>query len=188
PPAVSRVRVGGRTVAANLLAPAEGLGPAVVLGPQPRLDVAWDAPARVTGDAPQIASEARIEVRIDEKAMTTRARLTLKVLRGVVHVWAIRAPAAAIVTPEQAAGADGSVKVEAPSDRTRPWIIRRDPSADDLPVEITVRTSLSKWAGVRIPGVSVVDAVWKRGTLVVGSAPTRRLTLRPFVDLTRRES
>src|SRR5262249_21269328 len=136
----------GRAVPANLLAPAESTGPAVVLGPQPRLDVAWGAPARVTGEAPQIAAEGRIEVRIEEKAISSRARLTLKVLRGVVSVWQIRAPAAAVVTPEQAAGAEGSVKVERPTDRTRPtWIIRRDPSAEDLPVEITLRTSLTKW-------------------------------------------
>src|SRR5262245_8014482 len=149
PTAVSRVRVGGRAVPANLLVPAEGAGPAVVLGPQARLDIAWDARVRVTGEAPQIAAEGRVEVRIDEKAVTTRARLTLQVPRGGDSVWQIRAPAAAVVTPEEAAGADGSVKVERPTERTRPtWIIRRDPSADDLPVEITLQTKLTKWDAV----------------------------------------
>jgi len=189
PTAVNRVRVAGRSVPANLLAPADTAAPAIVLGPQTRLDVVWDAPARVTGEPPQIAAEGRIEVRIDEKAITSRARLTLKVLRGVVSAWQIRAPAAAVVTPEQAAGADGSVKVERPTDRTRPtWIIRRDPSGDDLSVEITLRTVLSKWDGVRIPGFSVVDAAWQRGTLTIGSSPNLRLTFRPLIDLTRRES
>jgi hypothetical protein len=188
PAAVYRVRVAGRPVPANLLSPAEGAGPAVVLGPQPRLDIAWDAPARVTGEPPQIAAEGRIEVRVDEKAVTTRARLTLKVLRGVASVWQIRAPATAVVTPEEAAGADGSVRVERPTDRVRPtWIIRRDPSGDDLPVEITLRTPLTKWDAIRIPAFPVVDAVRQRGTLVIGAAPNLRLTLRPL-DLTRRES
>jgi hypothetical protein len=189
PTAVSRVRVAGRGVPANLLAPASAGGPAVVLGPQPRLDVAWDAPARVTGEAPQIAAEGRIEVRVDEKAVMSRARLTLKVLRGVASVWQIRAPAAAVVTPEVVAGAEGSVHVERPTDRNRPiWVIRRDASADDLPVEITVRQQLAKWDAVRIPPCAVVDAVWQRGTLIVGSAPNLRLTLRPLIDLSRRES
>jgi len=189
PKTVSRARVGGRPVPANLLTPADSAGPAVVLGPQPRLDVAWDTPARVTGEPPQIAAEGRIEVRIDEKAVNTRVRLTLKVLRGVASVWQIRAPATAIVTPEDAAGADGSVRVERPTDRMRPtWIIRRDPSADDLPVEITLKTPLTKWDAVRIPAFPVADAVRQRGTLVIGAAPNLRLTLRPLIDLTRRES
>jgi hypothetical protein len=189
PTAVSRGRVGGRTVPAQLLAPADGPGPAVVLGPQSRLDVSWDAPARGTGEPPQVAAEARIEVRVDDKAVATRARLTLKVLRGVMSVWQIRAPANAVVTAEEAAGADSSVRIERPIDRTRPtWIIRRDPSGDDLVLEITVRTQLTKWDGVRIPAFPVADAVRQRGTLIIGAAPNVRLTLRPLIDLTRRES
>src|SRR5581483_2398187 len=90
PAGVTRVRLGGRTLSTRQLASGTPTAPAALLGPTSRLDVAWDAPAAAQAD-PQTSVDARYDVRVEDRFVLTRARLTLKVQGGPVGRWELTA-------------------------------------------------------------------------------------------------
>jgi hypothetical protein len=188
PAGVDRARVAGRAVPARQLAPVDAATPALVLGPENRLDVAWDAPSSPSPEDAHTAVEGRIDVRIDEKTVTTRAWLTLKTLGAAVDDWRIEAPATADVVVDGPAGADGAVQVERPRDPKRPvWVVRRPASRDDLTVEVSHRAALAAPGVVRVSAFPVVGAARQSGTITVGGSANRRLVFRPRDDVRRRE-
>jgi hypothetical protein len=187
PAGTALARLAGRQWAVRQLTPATPNTPAVVMGPVTKLDLTWEASADATSLQELLAAEARYDVRIEERALTTRARLTLKVLSGVAGVFSVQAPPAAEVTLE-GAPAGGTARVERPRDaRTPIWTIRREPSADDLVVDVYLRTEIAAGRLVSVPTFRVSQASQQRGTLTVGGPPNLRLAFRPSNDLTRRE-
>src|SRR5439155_24419467 len=99
PAGVTRARLGGRTIPARHLTAGTDKSPAILLGPTPKLEPSWDAPTAAAAD-PQTTVEGRYDVRVEDHALVTRARLTLKVQGGPVGKWEIHAPPAAELTPE----------------------------------------------------------------------------------------
>ncbi len=190
PAGVTRVRLNGRTLPARQLAPAAGAPPAAVIGPTPpKLELAWDAPSSAAPAEAMLSAEGRYEVRIDDRAITTRARLTLKVLSGVAREWRIVAPPEAEVTTEGGMGAELLVNVQRPKDPKQPaWVLQRSPSAEDLTVEIYLKSDVTPGRPVAVPVFPVLGASQQRGTLTVSAPPHLRLTFRPSADLSRRES
>src|SRR5439155_14994388 len=90
------------------------------------------------------------------------------------------------LTPEVPA-AEGTVRVAKPQNKTAPWVVRRDPSADDLVLDISLRTALVPDRLAAVPVFSVTGAAQQRGTITVGGPPHLRLTFKPAADVTRRE-
>jgi hypothetical protein len=193
PAGVARVRVAGRSLQARQLIPSTGNAPAVVLGsalgPVTKLELTWEGPAPAGKTETLLAAEGRYDVRVEERAVTTRAQLTLKVLGGTADVFHIQAPAAAEVTPAGAASTNGGVRVERPRDPKDPvWAVHRDAaSAEDLVVEVYLKTDATPGKPVSVPVFPVQKATQQRGTLTVGGPPHLRLTFKPSGDLTRRE-
>jgi hypothetical protein len=165
-----------------------GATQAIVIGPVPRLDLTWDAPTPATRTDLVLAAEGRYDVRIEERVVTTQARVTLRVLGGTTGVLSLLAPATAEVTPEGGGGADGSVRVERPKDPKKPvWTIRREPSADDLVLSIYLQTDIVPGKPVEVQVFPVAGASQQRGQLTVGWPTHLRLTFKPTADLTRRD-
>src|SRR5262249_174454 len=148
-----RVRLNGRNVSANQLAPDNGGAPIVqVLGPVPKLDVGWDGPTPAAKTEELLAAEGQYDVHVEERVVTTGARLTLRVLVGTVGRFCVRAPATGEVTPEGAAAAGGAVRVERPKDLKKPvWTISREPSADELVLGIYLKSDVAPGKPVNVP-------------------------------------
>lgn len=184
PDAAARVRVGGRSVAARTLAQPNA---SFVLGPVQRLDVAWEVPAASGPADLQAVAEGVAEVRIDEKSATTRTRLTLKVQRGTAGEFRVRTPPNSELTTD---GGDAAVKVERPKDAPNPvWLVRREPSADELRLDVLTRAEVKPNEPVRVVLPSVADAAQQRGTIGVAGPPTLRLAvaLKPGAEPARRD-
>ena len=186
PKGVTKVRLAGRTLSARQLAGGTEKAPAALLGPTPKLDLSWDAsPANAKTDA-RSSVEGRYDVRVEDRALVTRGKLTLKVQSGSVGRWEISAPLSADLSADVANGVDSTVRIEKPRERTKPWIIRRDVSADDLVLDFSFRieSSIGKTVGVQLCGVAGAP---QRGTITVGGPLHLRLTYKPAADVVRRK-
>src|SRR5205085_2669334 len=90
-------------------------------------------------------------------------------------------------TPE-AAAADTTVRVVKPQNKNLPWVVRRDPSAEDLTIDVAVRTEFAPGVPMAVPVFAVTEVVQQRGTITVGGPAHVRLGFKPAADLTRREA
>jgi hypothetical protein len=191
PAGVARVRLGGRSYPARQFIGGTETAPAFLLGPTTKLELGWDVPASAEKAETQTTVDGRYDVRVEDRALVTHARLTFKVQGGPVGVWEIHAPPAAELTAVGAAdvaAAENPVRVQKPANANRPWVVRRDPSTADLVVEISLRTAMPKGRPAAVPGFTVTGAAQQRGTFTVSGPPHLRLTFLPAADVSRREA
>jgi hypothetical protein len=186
PAEVKRVRLGGRTYAARQFAAGSDAAPAFLLGPTQKLELGWDGPPAGQSE-PQTVVDGRYDVRVDEHSLTTRARLTLKVQSGLSGVWQIQAPPTAEVTAD-GTSPESPVRIEKPSGAGKPWVVRREPSAVDLVLDVTARSPVAAGQPTPVPPFAVTGAFQQRGTISVGGPPHLRVTFRPAADVTRHEA
>jgi hypothetical protein len=185
PADISRVRIGGRSLGARQLASGTEKAPAVLLGPTNRLDLAWDVLPAANVE-PQTFVDGRYDVRVEDHALAIRARLTLKVQSGAVGTWEVQAPQSAEVSVDNV-NADNPIRIQKPSNANKPWSIRRDPSATDLVLNVSVRTPLTPGQLVTVPVFAIPGAMQQRGTITVASPASLKLQFRPGPDVLRRE-
>lgn len=184
PDGAARVRIGGRSVALRTLTQPNA---AFILGPVPRLELAWDVPMASGPVDLQMAAEGVAEVRIDEKTVTTQTRLNLKVQRGAAATFRVQTPPNSELTTD---GNDSATKVERPKDGSKSvWVVRREPSADELRLDVVTRADMKPNEPVHVILPRVADAGQQRGTISVTGPPTLRLAvgLKSGAELARRE-
>jgi hypothetical protein len=186
PTGVTRVRLAGRSAPARQFAVGTESAPAFLLGPATKLDLSWDTPPSVQGE-PQTQVEGRYDVRVEDHSFLTRARLVLKVQNCVAGSWDIQVPPAAELSAEGSTP-ESPVRIQKPAAAGKPWTVRRDPSATDLVLDVTLRTPLAKGKPVVVPAFAVAGSTEQRGTITIGGPPHLRLTYHPSAELTRRES
>jgi hypothetical protein len=186
PPGITRARLGGRSYASRQFTAGTPTAPAFLLGPTAKLDLAWDAPVAAAQVEPQTIVDGRYDVRVEDHALTIRARLTFKVQVGMIGAWDLFAPPTAEITADGATP-ENPVRILKPQGKGKPWTIRRDPSAADLSLDVAVRTDLTPGQTAPVPGFVVRGASQQRGTISVGGPPHLRLAFRPATDVTRRE-
>jgi hypothetical protein len=187
PAGVTKVRLAGRTLTTRQLAGGTERAPAALLGPTAKLDLAWDAPTATGKMDSQTSVDGRYDVRVEDRALVTRARLTLKPQAGPVGRWELTAPPTADVILDAANGADTTVRIDKPRDKTKPWIVRRDPSGDDLVLDVSCRTDLIVGKSIAVP-VFAIAAAPQRGTISLGGPSHLRLTFKPAANVVRREA
>jgi hypothetical protein len=185
PADVSRVRIGGRPISARQLAAGSEKAPAVLLGPTTRLDLAWDVVPSAPIE-PQTVVDGRYDVRVEDHSLVTRARMTLKSQGGPVGAWDVQAPPTAEITVE-GPNPENPVRIQKPANASKPWTVRRDPSAADQVLSITARGPLTPGKPVAVPVFAVNGAAQQRGTITVAGPPNLRLHFRPGPDVLRRE-
>jgi hypothetical protein len=183
PAAVTRARLGGRSYQVRQFTVG---APGFLLGPTSKLDVAWDAPAAAANAEPQTVVDGRYDVRVEEHALSIRARLTFKVQVGSVGTWEVLALPTAELTCE-AATPENPVRIQKPQTKGKPWVIRRDPSAADLVIDIAMRSDVTPGQPAAVPAFVVAGAAQQRGTITVSGPPQLRLAFRPAANVTRRE-
>lgn len=187
PPGVNRARIAGRNVAARQLISGTDAAPAVLLGPSTKLEAAWDSVPSSPGESQTIV-EGRYDVRVEEHSILTRARLNFKPLSGAVARWELAAPPNAVVTAEAAAAIDSTLRIDKPRDKTKPWVIHRESSSDDVTIDVVVRNGISPGKPAPIALIPVTGATQYRGAIFVTAPAQLKLTLKPNRDVSRRES
>jgi hypothetical protein len=187
PPGITRARLGGRNYPVRQFTGGTPAVPSFLLGPTQKLDLAWDAPAVAAQVEPQTIVDGRYDVRVEDRALAIRARLTFKVQAGLVGMWEVIAPPTAELTCE-APTPESPVRIQKPQTKGKAWVIRRELSAADLVLDVTVRAELTPGQPVSVPGFVVSGASQQRGTITVGGPPHLRLAFRPAADVTRREA
>ncbi len=142
------------------------------LGPVERLELTWEERAPSSGAPPLPTLEAgRVEVVIDEKYVTTRARLTLGAKRGLLRQWQLLLPPRAEVTLPDGDERAPTLKEEPvePKGSVRTLTLSR-PTKDPLTVTVVVQQPRGD-AAVPVGPFVVADAVPQRGDIVVYPPP-----------------
>src|SRR5262249_4654389 len=129
PADAKRLHIGGTPGSADSIA----RGTPLALGPISKLDLTWDEPTLSPGIQPLYAAETRSSVRFEGNAVTTRARISVKVLRGESSALTIEAPADAELT-----ASDTSIEKPAPTNGNR-WRVSRTRSAGDFAIDVLTR-------------------------------------------------
>ena len=181
PPAVREVRIAGRPpMLAKELSSKRAKGPEKMglppMGlPPDRLEVTWRSPAPTQPD-PLLASQAMIEVRVDDTYVTTEAELNLHLLRGQTAQWQVQLPPPPQATLEVDEPASDRVTITPPAaDARLPlWTIQlKEPSAE--PVKVRIRQMQARKQAVAIGPFAVPGAVRQQGTILISAAPSVRL-------------
>lgn len=162
----------------------------VYLGAVDQLEVSWKGPpARQPGEA-LLAAQGQVAVTVDDANVTTRADLTLNVLRGQTQTWRIAAPPTASLELRGAAAEDGTATITPPPANAKPpsvWMIKlKEPSADAVQLELRIRQPR---AGKLAPvgPFTVLGAVRQQGTITVKAPADVRLRYHSRGDISQRE-
>lgn len=176
PPAVREVRITGRgPVASKDLSSKNGNRQPMPVPHIDRLEVTWRGPAPAQPE-PLLASQAQVDVRVDEAYVTTEAELTLSLLRGQTMQWQVQLPPPPQATLEVDEPASDRVTVLPPNDAKNPlWTIQlKEASAEPVKVRIRHLQARGK-AAVPIGPFAVPGAVRQQGTILVSAGPSVRL-------------
>ena len=104
-----------------------------------------------------MAADIKTTLRLDEKTATARTRITVKVLRGELDVFAFSAPADSEVSAEQ------GVTIEKPRGNESRWNLRMWPSDADFVVDIVSERPFSLGKPFAVAPPFVVGAARQRG-------------------------
>jgi hypothetical protein len=187
PPNSRDVRLAGKTPAEARLTLKDGLVKSDSLGPLDRLDLVWRSTQSVAA-GPILSAEGVVQVRVDAKAITSEAVLTLRVLGGQTRSWPLLVPpdAEILIEPTQA----DRVESIDPNGTKGPRVIRlKSESAEPLTVRVRHRATTPRpGSGKRSIGpFSVVGVASHTGQVqVFNDVPEYHLDLLPASELRRR--
>lgn len=156
------------------------------LGPVKRLDLAWKGPVAAPEDLRLLAAEGQISIQVDEASISTRAELTLKVLRGQTDEWNLQVPPGAVLeVVKQPEDDRGQATVTEPSATLR-TIKLRERSAEAL--QVVIRVSRDRAGAMTPVGPFAVLGAFRQGGGIVFSAPADlRLRYQPHGVVSQRE-
>lgn len=189
PVAVPDVRVNGRSVKTR---PVDGQHcrlEGLTLGPVDRLEVTWKGPAPAAAKGkPILAADGKINIRVEEKTVTTDVELTLQTLRGEAKQWRIFLPPGAMPQLQEPLPQDERIEVREMPTAKEPWLTikLKEPSAEALRVAFTLSQARTG-NKVAIGPFSVLDTLRHRGTVTVRAPSDLRLNVVPRPNLKERE-
>jgi hypothetical protein len=187
------VRLAGKPLGESLLAQ-KGNQVQGSLGAADRLDLSWKSTQPSSASA-VLAAEGDVEVLLESRQVTCRAKLTLRLQGGQTAQWRLLLPRNADVKP--APGEEGRVAridPDDPKDAKKPVAVRtihlKESSSDPLTVLVTTSQSAPKpgsGKAVAVGPFTVLGAVRQAGSVLVSNAVADwHLELTPHGDLTRR--
>lgn len=188
PVAAPDVRVNGRTIKARVEGSTSKVEK-VDLGRAEHLEMIWKGlAAPVAKGKPILSAEGKINVRVEDKTVTTDVDFTLKTLRGEAKLWKIFVPPGAMPELREPLPQDERIESRELPTPGQPWITIRLKEATADPLRVAFQMSQARTGSrVGIGPFSVADALQHRGTVTVRSPSDLRLRLIPRPNLKERE-